>query len=155
MKTGCDLCDNLGGLLLRETPEFRIVLVQGADGQNYPGFCRVIWNTHIKEMTDLPQAAQIRLFSAVLAVEKILRDVFNPHKINLASLGNMTPHMHWHIIPRYTDDATFPNPIWATAAPKNAPATVQIAAATNQVEYAEKIRLLQSRVLALHFSLDG
>jgi diadenosine tetraphosphate (Ap4A) HIT family hydrolase len=36
-----------------------------------------------------------------------------PKKINLASLGNMVPHLHWHIIPRYTDDAHFPAPVWA------------------------------------------
>ena len=38
-----------------------------------------------------------------------------PHKINLASLGNMTPHLHWHVIPRFDDDAQFPAPVWAPA----------------------------------------
>ncbi|HXD50505.1 MAG TPA: HIT domain-containing protein, partial [Burkholderiales bacterium] len=33
-------------------------------------------------------------------------------KINLAAFGNMTPHLHWHVIPRNADDAHFPNPIW-------------------------------------------
>jgi diadenosine tetraphosphate (Ap4A) HIT family hydrolase len=37
-----------------------------------------------------------------------------PDKINLASLGNMTPHLHWHVIPRFVDDKHFPAPIWAT-----------------------------------------
>lgn len=147
---GCSLCDSIGGLLLRETPEFRVVLVEGPEAILYPGFCRVIWNSHAKEMTDLPQNAQIRLFSAVLALETVLRGVFAPHKINLASLGNMTPHLHWHIIPRYEDDATFPNPIWASTDAK--PGTPHLLA-TSQASYDEKIRLLQLRVLALHFEL--
>ena len=136
--------------MLRHTDEFRIVLVEGADAADYPGFCRVIWNEHIKEMTDLLPSQQIRLFSAVLAVETLLRDIFKPHKINLASLGNMTPHLHWHIIPRYIDDAMFPSPIWAQPAPTSA-RPQQTAA---QGDYIEKTRLLQAGVLALHFGLD-
>ena len=39
-----------------------------------------------------------------------------PLKVNVASLGNVVPHLHWHIIPRYADDAHFPAPVWAQAA---------------------------------------
>jgi len=39
--------------------------------------------------------------------------VLAPQKMNVASLGNMTPHLHWHLIPRYADDAHFPGPIWS------------------------------------------
>jgi hypothetical protein len=38
-----------------------------------------------------------------------------PGKVNVASLGNMTPHLHWHVIPRFADDAHFPNPVWTEA----------------------------------------
>jgi diadenosine tetraphosphate (Ap4A) HIT family hydrolase len=38
--------------------------------------------------------------------------VMHPDKINLASLGNMTPHLHWHVIPRFKQDKHFPQPIW-------------------------------------------
>jgi diadenosine tetraphosphate (Ap4A) HIT family hydrolase len=48
----------------------------------------------------------------VLAVEQALRRVLKPHKINLASFGNLTPHVHWHVIPRFARDAHFPNPVW-------------------------------------------
>ena len=27
----------------------------------------------------------------------------------------MTPHLHWHVIPRFKDDKHFPNPIWGVA----------------------------------------
>ena len=49
----------------------------------------------------------------VLAVERALRDTLRPEKINLASLGNQVPHLHWHVIPRFADDAHFPDPVWA------------------------------------------
>ena len=50
---------------------------------------------------------------AVFATEAALRDLIRPDKINLASLGNTTPHLHWHVIPRFRDDRHFPRPVWA------------------------------------------
>jgi diadenosine tetraphosphate (Ap4A) HIT family hydrolase len=63
-------------------------------------------------MTDLAVTERQRLLRVVCAVEKVLRDLLIPDKINLASLGNVTPHLHWHVIPRYRDDPHFPNPVW-------------------------------------------
>lgn len=81
----------------------------------YPGFCRVVWHGHVKEMSDLAPDQRARMMDAVWQVELALRDVMAPDKVNLASLGNMTPHLHWHVIPRYADDAHFPGPVWAEA----------------------------------------
>jgi diadenosine tetraphosphate (Ap4A) HIT family hydrolase len=106
----CELCAAKNEDVLVNTPKFRVILV---DDANYPGFCRVIWNAHVKEMTDLAIADRSVLMQAVCKVEQAIRDVMQPHKINLASLGNMVPHSHWHVIPRYQDDAHFPNPVWA------------------------------------------
>jgi diadenosine tetraphosphate (Ap4A) HIT family hydrolase len=50
-----------------------------------------------------------------MRVERALRNELQPDKINLASLGNMVPHLHWHVIARFSDDAHFPSPIWAEA----------------------------------------
>ena len=116
--TGCSLCigvdgkDSEGGEVLVSTPQLRVVLV---DDARYPGFCRVVWQRHLPEMTDLLPAERSALMMAVCRVELALREVMAPHKINLASLGNMTPHLHWHVIPRFTDDAHYPSPIWAEA----------------------------------------
>ncbi|MEO6697448.1 MAG: HIT family protein [Gammaproteobacteria bacterium] len=88
----------------------RVILVNDPD---YPGYCRVIWNTHTKEMTELSEPDRAHFMRVVFAVESALREMLNPDKINLASLGNQTPHLHWHVIPRYRDDAHFPNPIWS------------------------------------------
>jgi diadenosine tetraphosphate (Ap4A) HIT family hydrolase len=85
------------------------------DDADYPGFCRVILNAHIREMTDLPVDERQRLMDVVFAVEAAVREVVRPDKINLASLGNMVPHMHWHVIPRWADDPKFPDSIWSAA----------------------------------------
>ena len=116
----CELCSGDGGEILHRAEKFRVVLV---DDPLYPGFCRVIWNDHVKEMTDLPVADRSTLMAAVCKVESVVRAVMQPEKINLASLGNMTPHVHWHVIPRYLDDAHFPNPVWAQAQRQPLPAS--------------------------------
>lgn len=110
--SACDLCDGDGGQLVFRNDQYRIVLV---DDTAYPGFCRVIWNAHVREMTDLAPADRAAVMNATWAVEAALREVMQPEKINLASFGNMTPHVHWHVIPRYADDVHFPGPVWAEA----------------------------------------
>jgi len=67
----------------------------------------------VKEMTDLAPAERTRFMNAVFSTEAALREILNPHKVNLASLGNVTQHLHWHVIPRHQDDRHFPRPIWA------------------------------------------
>ena len=110
MSTDCELCGGPGGEELYRDAQLRVVLV---DDAQYPGFCRVIWHAHVKEMTDLPPASRSAMMQMVMKVESALRETLNPDKINLASLGNMTPHLHWHVIPRFGDDAHFPSPVWA------------------------------------------
>lgn len=109
-QTACELCAGDGGEVLYRDADLRIVLV---DDAQHPGFCRVVWHAHVKEMTDLSPAARSAMMAAVWQVEAALREVMQPAKINLACLGNMTPHLHWHVIPRFADDAQFPAPVWA------------------------------------------
>lgn len=115
----CDLCDHPGGEMLWQDDLCRVVLVAEPD---YPGFCRVIWNRHVKEMTDLPEAQRQHAMQVVFATESAVREVLQPDKINLASLGNMVPHIHWHVIPRHRLDRHFPNAIWGEAQREARPA---------------------------------
>ena len=105
----CELCESPGGELIHQGELFRVVL---DDDANYPGYCRVIWRDHVKEITDLNELDRMLMMDVMWQVEQVVRDVMQPEKINLASLGNMVPHLHWHVIPRYIDDAHFPAPVW-------------------------------------------
>jgi diadenosine tetraphosphate (Ap4A) HIT family hydrolase len=107
--TTCFFCTNSGGNVLYHCELYRIILV---DDANYPGYLRVVLNHHLKELTDLSIADNLSMYAAVIKCEQILRQLFHPEKINLASFGNMTPHVHWHVIPRFTNDRHFPNPTW-------------------------------------------
>lgn len=109
----CPICQAQNEDILLHTPKLRVIAVHNEAGS--PAFCRVIWNGHIAEMTDLTPAERAEIMEAVYQVEAAMRRVLKPAKINLASLGNVVPHLHWHVIARFENDASFPAPIWAPA----------------------------------------
>ena len=108
---GCELCE-LSAPTVVDNDKFAVILV---DDANYPGFARVIWKDHVREVSDLADADRLLLNDAVYKLELAVREVMQPLKVNVASLGNVVPHLHWHVIPRYADDAHFPAPVWAQA----------------------------------------
>jgi diadenosine tetraphosphate (Ap4A) HIT family hydrolase len=122
----CPLCSAEGQDVLWQDDFCRVILVDDAD---YPGFCRVILNAHVKEMTDLTVADRERLMRVVWAVEAAVRDELAPDKINLASLGNVVPHLHWHVIPRFADDRHFPDPVWVVPRRLVQPRPIEVALA--------------------------
>ena len=108
-KVDCPLCIEDGGICFVRTKQYRIVAPREPE---FLGLIRVIWNEHVVEMTDLEILPRNDFMRAVYFVEESVRQMMNPDKINLASLGNVVPHLHWHIIPRWLDDSYFPLPIW-------------------------------------------
>lgn len=116
---GCPLCDGDGGLLVARTPQCRVVRV--LDEPSHPAFYRVIWNTHVAEFSDLSDTDRHACMEVVTQVERALRALLAPTKVNLASLGNVVPHLHWHVIARFEGDAHFPAPIWAAPRREAAP----------------------------------
>ena len=143
METTCELCAGVAENILWQSEKCRVVRV--ADPL-LPGFCRVIWNTHVKEMTDLDAGLRNELMHVVFAVEAAVRQCFSPDKINLASFGNVVPHLHWHVIPRWRDDQYFPQPIWGKAQRDNVPARVKV----SDIELAAVIIELTKRGEANH-----
>lgn len=121
-QTECPLCNAEAETLVWNTGPCRVILAADAD---YPGYCRVIWNEHVAEMTDLAPSGRTLLLDTVCATEAALRELLQPDKINLASLGNMVPHLHWHVIPRFRDDKHYPQSIWSlpqrNGVPRSAP----------------------------------
>lgn len=139
----CVLCKTDGAEVIYRSAKWRVLIV---DDDSLPGFCRVVLNDHATEMTDLPTIERDAFMTVVWLVEQAVRDAMQPDKINLASLGNMVPHLHWHIIPRYKDDATFPDAIWAT--PHRTIATDTLASRKQRVPALR--RLLKERLAAYY-----
>lgn len=125
----CPLCQNTGGILIYSGPHWRLVRVIDEQAvRGVPAFWRLISQSHIAELSDLPAAAQNQILPALVAIETTIRTKIHPRKINIASLGNMTPHLHWHIVARFENDPWWPAPIWAAenrSKNKNASAAIQ------------------------------
>jgi diadenosine tetraphosphate (Ap4A) HIT family hydrolase len=67
----------------------------------------------VAEWTDLGPEQRQRCMDVVAQVEALLRQHLVPTKVNLASLGNVVAHVHWHVVARFDWDSHFPAPIWA------------------------------------------
>ncbi|MFG6468764.1 HIT family protein [Roseateles sp. BYS87W] len=125
----CVLCDSDGGLVVARTAQFRVVRVtEGDEARRFPAFYRLIWNAHVAEFSDLSDAERHDCMDAVTAIERVLREQLAPTKVNLATLGNVVPHLHWHVIARFDWDSHFPAPVWAAPqrlGPDDAPARLR------------------------------
>ena len=106
----CVFCNPSGETVIWSDARCRVLQVTDTP---FAGFCRVVWNEHVTEFSELGETDRNHVMRVVAAVERSLRRLLSPHKMNVASLGNQTPHLHWHVIPRYRDDSHYPNPIWA------------------------------------------
>jgi diadenosine tetraphosphate (Ap4A) HIT family hydrolase len=89
-----------------------------ADDADLPIFYRVVWGDHVAEFTDLSDAQAAALMATVRTVEKVLRAElaaagWPADKFNIASLGNMVAHQHWHVVARYKADAFWPGSPWS------------------------------------------
>jgi diadenosine tetraphosphate (Ap4A) HIT family hydrolase len=112
----CPLCCPASETVLWQSPQLRVI---DAGDERYPGFTRVIWNAHVREMTDLSATQRNALMQVVWRVELAQRAVLAPVKVNLAQFGTMVPHVHWHIIPRWATDPHFPDAVWALPAARS------------------------------------
>lgn len=92
--------------------------------QTYRGHCQLVFDFRHATRLDQLSAEEWRAFSDDLfkAQAAVMRAV-RPDHINIESLGNVVPHLHWHIVPRYSNDPRWGEPIWLTplAAMANTP----------------------------------
>jgi len=110
---GCPMCRKW-----QEDVDLRIVeldycyVVLNRD-QFFAGYCFVLSKAHVTELFHLDVETRQGIIEEVNRVAAALQRTFSPTKINYELLGNMVPHMHWHLIPRFNDDPLWPRPIWS------------------------------------------
>lgn len=111
-QAACPLCTDLGGALVFQGDRFRVIRAQEL---GFPAFYRVVWSAHVAEFSDLDLVDRTRCMAVVHEVETALRAHLRPTKINLATLGNMVAHLHWHVLARFDWDSHYPAPVWGAA----------------------------------------
>ncbi|MCE3255626.1 MAG: hypothetical protein K0R25_1120 [Rickettsiaceae bacterium] len=81
----------------------------------YKWFILVPKKPDLVEIIDLSDDEQMLLMKEIAHISKIIKQEFQPDKLNIAALGNMVPQLHIHIIARFKNDKTFPKPVWVSS----------------------------------------
>jgi diadenosine tetraphosphate (Ap4A) HIT family hydrolase len=86
-----------------------------SSNQTYRGHCLLILDLRHATRPDQLSTDEWLAFCADLQLaEKALVGALQPDHINVAMLGNVVPHLHWLIVPRYRQDPRWEAPIWTT-----------------------------------------
>jgi len=104
--------------------------------QFFPGYTFVFTREHVTELFHLEPAVRQEVMEEVSRVAEALAEVYRPTKMNYELLGNMVPHMHWHLVPRFAGDPLWPRPIWSEPHTEKHLGTVACAAAVAAIRRA-------------------
>lgn len=98
--------------LIKDLKLCRVLLM---DNSIYPWVILVPKRPDLVEMIDLTEEDQFILTQEISQVSRVVKDIFKADKLNIAALGNVVSQLHIHIIARYKNDPTFPQPIWVNS----------------------------------------
>ena len=117
----CDGCKRVEAAKAGSNPhciaEFENSWLFLGDHQYYRGYCVLMAKAHARELQDMPEKIFMGLAAELMRATRAIDAAFKPWKMNHACLGNLVQHVHWHIMPRYEDDADrFHNPWFNMAA---------------------------------------
>lgn len=90
------------------------VLVVG-DHQFHRGYCLLLLKEHVRELHELEPAIYLALSAELLAAGRAVVETFGPWKMNYSCYGNVDPHIHWHLFPRYDSEPDHLNHPWLHA----------------------------------------
>jgi diadenosine tetraphosphate (Ap4A) HIT family hydrolase len=106
--------------------------------QFLPGYTFVFTKEHVTELFHLDRETRRTVMEEVTATASALYSLFKPDKINYELLGNMVPHMHWHLVPRFRSEPIWPRPIWVEPHDETL---------LSPAEYAERIELIRKAII--------
>jgi diadenosine tetraphosphate (Ap4A) HIT family hydrolase len=90
--------------------------------QRFRGACRAIYDLrHVNRIDELSAGQWQQLAGDLWRAQRALVRTLGSEHINLASLGNEVPHLHWHLIPRARDDGLWGAPIWRAGSASEPP----------------------------------
>ena len=94
--------------------ELKLCQIRLMDNCNYPWLILIPMKNNIIEITDFEQTDYDLFNQEIRKVAKILQNEFKPDKLNIATIGNVVPQMHVHIIARFKNDTLFPKTVWGS-----------------------------------------
>jgi diadenosine tetraphosphate (Ap4A) HIT family hydrolase len=86
--------------------------------RHWPWLVLVPRRPDIREIHELQETDQRALTAEIVRASRALTQLVQPHKLNVAALGNVVPQLHVHVIARFTDDPAWPKPVWGALPPE-------------------------------------
>lgn len=106
------------------------------DDQFFPGWTVLVLKRHATELFELDRAERAQLMDDVSAAAAAVASAFGAVKMNYALLGNVLPHIHWHLIPRLPGDPAPKEPVWVVPHAARLPGAAERAAAIRRIRSA-------------------
>ncbi len=142
MADRCEVCERIAKFT-PDNPYLIAELTTGyavlADNQYVPGYTIFVCKTCVPELHDLPRDERTRFLDEMALVAEAVFRALAPRKLNYELLGNSVSHLHWHLFPRYEDDANPQWPVWNNEAFLQAPRVTPIDRAV-LVERCDRVR---------------
>lgn len=76
----------------------------------------VVPETEVEDLLDLPREDRIALLDTCSELSSYVKSDLGFPKINVASIGNVVPRLHVHVVGRREGDACWPQPVWGRLA---------------------------------------
>lgn len=103
--------------------------------QTHPGRCVVAYRGHVNELFELPEAELALFMKDVVRTAKAIKTAFNPAKVNYGAYSDKLAHLHFHIVPKYMDGASYGTTFEMMPAVKKL---------LTDAEYAERIEIIRA-----------
>ncbi|MHB1653340.1 MAG: HIT family protein [Desulfitobacteriaceae bacterium] len=107
----CPMCVKPGKKLL--IAELSVSKLYLNPNQRWLGYSYVVFKDHVTDLHLLSEADSNAYYQDMMRAANAIVKAFHPDKMNFDNLGNVVPHLHWHIIPRYAGDGNWRNPPWS------------------------------------------
>lgn len=112
----CEICARINDIKCGKHPGFIAELPTGyavlGDSQFFRGYTLFLCKTPAPDLEDLPRDLRFQFLREMALVSEAVSSVLQPHKMNLESLGNVVPHLHFHLFPRFLGEKEPTKPVW-------------------------------------------
>jgi len=112
--TGCPFCADLTARSFHKGRISEALLERHAIANGHVAV--VFQRRHVAAFADLTHEELAQYWTDIQDVGRAVEGVFKPCHLNYLLLGNIVPHLHVHVVPRYLDDSAPERPLpWNTS----------------------------------------
>lgn len=112
----CEICQQIAQIkrgehsrVVAELPSGYVVM---GENQFFRGYCLLLCKESAADLEELSPPFLSQFLQDLARVSAAVSRVVKPHKMNIESLGNVVPHLHWHFFPRQLSEAEPTQPVW-------------------------------------------